>query len=365
MGRSGKARAREAEQREITIVTNFENFPRSWQTAEGFSGASVMARTREQFLACRGPGTIWLVNCNPGLILQLAAAKVLFPRAAELVAVDLVMRAPGSWPGRFWRPIKKILLSRVDHFIHYFRDLRGYERFFGISAARSSYVPFKVNLADRYPLEFTPAGEYVLCLGRSMRDFDTFFEAMEKIPYPAAITKPGPDLGRQHGSRFGRSLERLPGNVRILDDDGSEESMLHIMRDAKIIVLPVLKTSLVASGISTALNAMGLGKCVIGSEGPGMLDVFTGGEVLAVPAENGAALAGIIQQAWEDDALRLRTAEAGFAFASKAGREHDLYQRILARLVDWHVASTNGASPCPVLGRHEPPAREAESLPDK
>jgi hypothetical protein len=79
-----------------------------------------------------------------------------------------------------------------------------------------------------------------------------------------------------------------------------------------------------------------LGKCVIGSEGPGMTDIFTRGEILAVPPEDPVALREMIGRAWEDQALRDSTATAGHAYALEAGGEGELYQRIIDQLVAWY-----------------------------
>jgi len=322
----------------MRIVTNFARFPRNWTAANGLRGETTPATTAAEFWRGRGHETIWLVNCDTTLTLKLGAMKVLAGEVS-LIAVDLVLRAPTRWRDRIQLLLKRHLLTHVDHFIHYFRDLGGYERVFGIRADRSSFTPFKVNLVDRYAVNRgNDGGDYVLCLGRSMRDFDTFFDAVEQLPYPAAITRPDPALLAQHGGRFTRDLAKLPGNVRLLDDDGSDESMIRVVRGAKMVVLPVLKASMVASGISTALNAMILGKCVIGSEGPGMSDVFDD-EVLIAPPEDAGALAEVIRRAWEDDALRSRTAASGFQYATRAGGEPELYQRIIDQVGVWFSAT--------------------------
>jgi glycosyltransferase involved in cell wall biosynthesis len=260
-----------------------------------------------------------------------------------LISVDPVLREPDDLSGRLRLPIKRALLGRVDHFIHYFRDLRGLERVYGISPARSSYVPFKVNLISRHTLEPQPDGEYVLCFGRSMRDFDTFLAAMEKLPYPGAITRPDRNALAAHHGRFTRSLDRIPSNVRLLDDDGTERAEIGILRNAKMVALPMLKQSMVASGISTCLNAMYLEKCVIGSEGPGMSDIFES-EALTFPPEDSEALAAAIRRVWENDGLRRATAAAGRRYALAAGAEPELYQRILDQVVNWAKDKEKAAS---------------------
>ncbi len=315
----------------MTIVTNFLRFPAQWSAPGGQVGSAVFARSAAEFQKHTAPGTIWLVNCDPSLTLRLALWRKLHPGVkVRLVAVDLVLRRPRGLRDTLLMPAKRFLLNSVDHFIHYFRDVSAYHATFGIDAARSSFVPFKTNLAASHTLSPDRGTEqYILCFGRSMRDFDTFFEAVEKLPFPAAISRQDPAQLRAHGARFTRSLDRLPSNITVLDDDGSADAQVRILGNAKVVVLPILKTSMVASGISSCLNAMSLHKCVIGTEGPGMSDVFREGEALIVPAEHPERLAATIRSAWEDNALRSRTAAAGYRYAQAAGGEQELYQRII------------------------------------
>src|SRR5205823_13514996 len=85
--------------------------------------------------------------------------------------------------------IMRILLKRVDHFIHYFKDLDGYQRYFGIGPDRSTFVPFKVNSWNLVPPldELSTDGEYVFTGGRSLRDIDTFLGAMRLVPYQGLL----------------------------------------------------------------------------------------------------------------------------------------------------------------------------------
>lgn len=314
----------------MLIVHNFRAFPEKWKAATGQQGTSICAgQQASAFLEHRrNREAVFVVNGNVALVMELAARMFAGSRR-PLIAVDLVLREPEDFAGRLELALKKALLGRVDRFIHYFRDLRGLTRVYGIGPERSSYVPFKVNLADRHALTPEPEGEYVLCFGRSMRDFDSFLAAMERLPdIPGAITRPDPRVFAAHHARFTRPISAIPANVRVLDDDRTEESEIRILRNARLVVLPILAKSLVASGISTCLNAMFLEKCVIGSEGPGMSDIFTS-EVLTFPPEDPRRMAEAIRRAWEDSALRRATAAAGRRFALQAGGEPQLYQRII------------------------------------
>ncbi len=317
----------------LLIVTNTERFPKQWQAATGQNGEGAFAGSAAEFIRyIHNPNAILLVNCDPVLAFQVAGRALLRSRTAALMSVDLVLRKPRDLKNQLSLPMKRLLLGRFDHHIHYFRDFRGLQQVFGMDPHKCSFVPFKPNLRYRYTVDAQCPGEYVLCFGRSMRDYDTFFNAMERLPYPAAIPAPDYHELRVHGARFTRPLSDLPGNIRVLEDDGSDASQIRIIQNARLFVVPILKASLVASGISTSLNAMLMGKCVIGSIGPGMTDVFST-EILSFEPENPAALAEVITRAWEDDDLRNRTAEAGLRYAQSLGGERDLYQRILDQVV--------------------------------
>jgi glycosyltransferase involved in cell wall biosynthesis len=318
----------------MLIVHNFRAFPEQWKARTGEQGTSFYAGEQASaFLKHRGNHeAVFVVNGNVTLVMELAA-KMLGGARRPLIAVDLVLREPEDFAGRMKLPVKRALLGRVDHFIHYFRDLRGLTRVYGIQPERSSYVPFKVNLISRHTLAAQPEGEYVLCFGRSLRDFDTFLTAMERLPeYPGAITRPDPQAFAAHHARFTRPVSAIPSNVRVLEDDRTEESEIRILQGARLVVLPILAKSLVASGISTCLNAMFLEKCVIGSEGPGMSDIFAS-EILTFPPEDPQRLAETIRRAWKDSDLRRATATAGRQFALQAGAEPELYQRIIDEII--------------------------------
>jgi glycosyltransferase involved in cell wall biosynthesis len=272
-------------------------------------------------------GAVFVVNCDPSLTFRLAAA-LWFRKSPDLVAVDLVLRRSETFANRVALSGRRMLLRRIQHHIHHFRDVGPYCEVYGIDPQHCSFVPFKASPQFEDELPADGNGEYVLCFGRSMRDFDTFFDAMEKLEYPAAIPEPDFASFRKHGARFSRPRNELPRNVRVLPDDKSVEAQKRMLGNARLVVLPILKSSVVASGIGTSLNAMRAGKCVIGTEGVGMSDIFKS-EMLLVPPENPEALAKEIRRAWEDSPLRQRTAEAGQRYAKSLGGERELYQRII------------------------------------
>ena len=230
-----------------------------------------------------------------------------------------MLRAPLTPKAKWALPLKRFLFSRIDHFTLYARNLDGYQKYFGIGPDRASYLPFKPNIRYRYQYQVHPDGRYILCFGRSERDYDTFFRAMEKLPDLPAAIPPAPNFEsfKKHTSRFTYDVHKLPANVTLLDDDGGMEAEIRIIEDAKLVVVPVLATRISPSGIGTYLNAMAMGKCVIVSHGVATTDALNQEQALLVPPEDPDALARMIRRAWDDKELRERTAEAGRIYAGR------------------------------------------------
>lgn len=319
----------------LHIATNLERFPTEWEL-NGKRGTSQYCVSFEDFWKARAKADLLLVNCDPGLSWRLGLLFRLMPWTAKpLLANDLVLLTPKTgWKGRLSAAFKRFSLGGVTHFTHHFRDLSGYERYYGINPARSSYLPFKSNLLGRHKIEANPEGSYVLCFGRSERDYDTFFAAMEKLPeIPAAIPEPDWANLSMHGSVFTRSQEQLPANVEVMPDEGGEAAQIRFLSGAKLVVLPLIPDRIKASGVSVCLNAMLLGKCVVTSEGPGTSDVLNG-EAALTPPGNVEALVEAIAGLWAKDDERRAIAARGRAYALACGTEADSHRRILARALE-------------------------------
>jgi len=277
---------------------------------------------------------IIVIDCRDLLLYRICIHFLLFPWTRKpLVAVDLVLRIPVHWKQRVGALMKRVLLLRVAHFIHYFRDISGYTRHFGISAARSSFVPFKVNIQDirLSPAEF--GDDYIFTMGRSLRDYDSFIRAVAALPYPAAIPEFSFNDFEGKDQAFAWTKDNVPPHLTILPDSGSSEDLVRNIAKARLVVIPTQASSICASGLSTYLDAMYLGKCVIISRGPGASDLLTD-QALLVPPHDVAALKDAIQRAWEDDSLRKRTAELGRDYALSLGGEEEFLQRVFRRTLE-------------------------------
>ena len=203
----------------MLIVTNFGSFPERWTATDGTTGRTEYARTAPEFLKFRGSASsVFLVNGDVRLAMDLGLKQILSSEARRpLIAVDMVfLRRPNTVPAKLAALAKRMMLRNVDHFLHYFKDLRGLDSLYGIGPDRSGFVDFKANLWNWRVEGARPDGEYALCFGRSLRDFDTFFDALQGLDCPGAIVDPQAASVWEHGSRFTRPLSALPPNVRVL-----------------------------------------------------------------------------------------------------------------------------------------------------
>jgi glycosyltransferase involved in cell wall biosynthesis len=247
----------------------------------------------------------------------------------KLISVDLIMRPPKTRPGRLKALVKKLLFSRVDLFILYFKNIEGYERFYGVRADRVAYVPFKVNGWEKVASRPRDAagGDYVLCSGRTLRDIATFVEAMRHVTCPGVLLQQRRELLEAHGTEAWSG--ELPPNVRLVVDEGdSLDAYIDFISGARLLVLPRYRGDIAPTGISTYLLAMALHKCVIISAGPGAEDVLTDQAVI-VPPEDAPRLAEQIELLWRDDQLRSEIASRGREYARSLGGEDRLLSDIV------------------------------------
>lgn len=327
----------------MRILTNFLNSPKFVQISVGGQAEVICADDWSAVRGQLGSTDLVVIDCRDTLLYKIALHFLLFPwKRRPLVAVDLVLRKPLGMRQALATMVKRILFSQVTHFIHYFKDISGYTRFFGISQARSSFVPFKVNNPVQL-VESDISEDYVFTMGRSLRDYDSFIRAVAELPYPAAIPEFSfNDFEGKDGS-FRWTAANVPSQLRILKDSGNRQDLVRNLAKARVVVVPIQASSLCASGLSTYLDAMFLHKCVIITQGPGVSDLLTD-QALMVPPHDVVALRDAIRRAWEDDALRQRTAYSGFQYALSLGGEAELLQRIFNDALNRLPSAVTGAN---------------------
>ena len=281
-----------------------------------------------------------LINCAaPELIKVCFARWLLFGRCAQIVSLDTVLPIPktNTLKQRLKLSVIRWLFKQPKLFIEYFRRTEGYTKHYGIPDEKFSYIPFKVNgLEMIQQIESTDQG-YIFCGGNTRRDFNSLIKATKHIDYPVRIVTMGDGEITKHGSAL--STNNPPKNVDIVRHDGERKSFLEHISGASLVVLPVLKGNISATGISVYLSSMALGKCVIISSGPAVDDVVPTDAAITVPPEDIAALTSAIKTTLDDHNLREKTAAAGKAYALSLGGEKNLYANVINQLKELNSAA--------------------------
>lgn len=254
--------------------------------------------------------------------------KALWPfGGCKIVAVDFILSRPTGWKQVIVAWMKAVLLRKVDRFILHFKDTSEYERIYGIPPSKCVFIPFKVNYWEKIvsDSQLPVTEEYVFTAGRSYRDYPTFVEAMRRVDYPGLLLYEDAALLKRSATDV--DLSNLPANLAAAKNEG-EQSWVEFIRRAKIVVVPLLPSTMYAPGLSLYLMAMAMGKCVILTEGLATRGMLRD-EAIIVDSKDPEALAAAIASAWNDDELRHTTAQAGRRYAERCEGE----SRLLADIV--------------------------------
>jgi glycosyltransferase involved in cell wall biosynthesis len=315
------------------LLVNMPRFPEVWNAC-GHVGTASFCDSFETVIEQQNGADAILVSTDVRLVYKLALATRTLRVRRPIFFIDSILRSPsGHFRDQMEHRMKRYLLGAVHHHIHYFRNLSGYRKHFGITPERSSYVPFR---ASAWPgdaqVERLPDGEYLFCFGWSKRDYETFFRLVEETGFAGAIVEPDLPQLHRHGSRFLRSLNQLPNNLQLLQHDRSQESQIALLAQAKLVILPILSSALCCAGISTYFNAMRCGKCVVLTDGPGVSDVLSD-EACIVSPDNFEVLRDATVRLWNNDQERDYHSRRGYEYARRWGGERELYDRILGNVV--------------------------------
>lgn len=157
---------------------------------------------------------------------------------------------------------------------------------FGIPREKLRFEPFGVE----DPGISGSAGEYVLSLGRSNRDWAFLIRELGNRDYSVKIVCDT------------LKWEKLPPNIRIYNHIWGEEA-LEFLRRCRVVVLPILDEK-VAAGETVLLQAMSLGKPVVAVKESGKWAEYIDDGVngFVVP-KNGETLRKTVKALWEDGEL--------------------------------------------------------------
>jgi glycosyltransferase involved in cell wall biosynthesis len=183
------------------------------------------------------------------------------------------------------------LFNHIDRAICYSEAQLDYARdYLDVPEEKLRRIEFQVD-ANFYAPGEGDAGTGVVSVGRELRDYRTLFEAVRGTDIPVTVVASSP------WSKRADQTERcpIPDNV-TLRKDLSYGELRDLYRGCEVVVVPLQDVDS-AAGITTILEAQAVGKPVIVSHTPGILDsIEPGVDAVTVPCGDPEALRAAIQE---------------------------------------------------------------------
>jgi glycosyltransferase involved in cell wall biosynthesis len=171
---------------------------------------------------------------------------------------------------------------------------------------RFAFVGSAVDTRYFLPAPDRPLGPVIAIGDDVARDFDTFRLAVAALPVQAiAKTR-----------MIQEDFAKYP-NVRVISQRLSREAYRDLLASASVVVVP-LRSAMHASGISTLLEAMALGKPIVVSDSPGIRDyIVNESNCLVVSCNDSIALRAAITRLIEGREFRTRLGNNARSFAEQ------------------------------------------------
>jgi glycosyltransferase involved in cell wall biosynthesis len=194
----------------------------------------------------------------------------------------------------------------------------------GLPRERVRFIHDKVDHRFFTPIE-VEGGGYVLSVGQTQRDYETFAEAMRGLEARAVVVASSPWTGAGTAGPV-----RAPDNVEVVGGIPATR-LRELYAGAAVVVVPLLGGLEFAAGVNALLEGMAMAKPVVVTETPGLTDYVDGGRIARlVPPSDPVALRESLAALLSDAGEAARLGAAGRAVVEQ-GRNLDSYvDRVVA-----------------------------------
>jgi glycosyltransferase involved in cell wall biosynthesis len=251
-------------------------------------------------LFCRHYDAVLTISESPAVVLTLLRRLFLF--RPSIIATDVAF-TPG------WRTrdaLLHIVLPRLDGLVTLDDSHAVFARQRWRCRAWMETVRLHVDTEFFQPADFAKNGPILVVGDDFGRDYDTLLQAVE-------------DLDIALVARTSRMPPRATSDARfrIIGKRVPWRELRSLYQAARFVVVP-LTSNIHASGVSSLLEAMAMGKAVIVSASPGIGDYIVADvTALTVPPGDAGALRDAIERLRSDDQLCQRLGSAARDFAAQ------------------------------------------------
>ena len=199
-------------------------------------------------------------------------------------------------------------------------EIEPYARDLGLPVDRFFFIPWPSNID--HPVNSLGNDGSVFAVGRSLRDWNTFFTAVEGISARCVVVASRADVARV----------KVPSNVE-LHCDIPRDRYLELLKKAKMVVLPLKETNR-STGQASFLEAMAYSKPVVVAGVSGVWDYIEDGRNgLIYRAADASDLQNCINLLYADSNLAEQIGAAGYQdILERFNKEH--YARCMLHHID-------------------------------
>jgi glycosyltransferase involved in cell wall biosynthesis len=188
----------------------------------------------------------------------------------------------------------------------------------GLPREQVRFIHDKVDHHFFTPIEVEDGG-YVLSVGQTQRDYETFAEAMRGLQARAVIVASSPWTGVDTAGPI-----RPPANVEVVHGIPATR-LRELYAGAAVVALPLLGGLEFAAGVNALLEGMAMARPVVVTDTPGLADYVDGGRIARlVPPGDPVALRESLAALLSDVGEAARLGAAGRAVV-EGGRNLDSY----------------------------------------
>lgn len=173
---------------------------------------------------------------------------------------------------------------------------------------------------------------YLLSVGVEMRNYDLLFEVVRNLDINMVVKASSAWMA---GSRS--QLTSIPPNVKVITERLSYVELRDLYAGAGLVVVPLHETPQ-AAGITTILEGMAMGKCILATQSSGLPDVLVDRQTGWVVPPTAAGLQQAIATLWNEPDRRAELATAG----QRAVRNGFTLEHHTSAVVDFLMAVAQG-----------------------
>ncbi|MTI98601.1 MAG: glycosyltransferase family 4 protein [Marinobacter adhaerens] len=326
-----------ASERPIKFLTNCSPLEKTQGAGREFFIETIedkdMVRPRGKLLLAKGlfKNSAIIIHQPGAEIVYLAFLHWVFYKwTAKIIAVDFQFSKPKKgFISQIKSAVWKFAWSKVDLVLGHMKYNIYLNKYYGIDDSKFYYIPFKVNGLNAMDECMSYESDYIFSGGYSWRNYDLLFRAMAQLPdIRLRLLTLKKERLTIHNTYFKDA--DLPDNVTVFEHDLNPGTWMEEISKSRCVVLPISPDAICSNGISVALQAMALGKCLIITNCPAVEGIFIDRvDCFIVDPADTDGMAKVISEVVNNSELRRKVAEAGRLKALSYGGVDELMERIM------------------------------------